>query len=126
MSNPSKLPKNYSWWTERERIALVEYGKDIDCAVSPSSVSAGLKVRILVNRRALDFGSDLTSVSELPPQFHEALAYKAIAMGYTRGERTNIQMAQYYEMLYRQAVKEGKKYARRRHLGTGFIKQVDF
>ena len=126
MSATTKLPKHYGWWTERERLAVVEWDDKPDCAVSPTSVSNGKKMRILVDRRAVDFDSDLSTVSEIPPQFHEALAYKVISQGYTRGDNPNIQMAQYFDMLYQKAVKDAKKYAKGRKVSTGFIKPVDF
>ena len=128
MSYVSKLPKNYVWWVERERLGLGEYGKTerVDCITSPTSVSNGKKIRLLLTRRALDFDALMTSQSEIPPQFHEALAYKAISMGYTRGLAPNIQLAQYYEGLYRQAVKAGRKYSKTRHLGTGRVAPQDF
>ena len=128
MSFVSKLPAKYVWWLERERVAICEYGKNehIDCMTSPTAQSNGKKIRMLLTRRALDFEADMSTQSELPPQFHEALAYKAISMGYTRGTSTNVQMAQYFEALYRQTVRDAKKYAGKRHQSTGFIKPVDF
>tara|TARA_R110002012_G_scaffold321732_2_gene551078 strand:- start:1512 stop:1892 length:381 start_codon:yes stop_codon:yes gene_type:complete len=126
MSFVSKLPKNYTWWHERERIGILEFENDVSCGVSPTSASAGLKMRIFVNRRAADFTNDLTVVSELPPEFHEALAYKVISMGYTRGTSVNLQLAQYFEGLYQRAIKKGKRYAKQRKISTGHIKPIDF
>jgi hypothetical protein len=128
MAYTSKLPKSYVWWIERERLALGEYtkGGDVDCMTSPTAESAGFKIRMLVTRRANDFGAVMTATSEIPPQFHEALAYKAISMGYLQGEGANPQLAQYFDQLYQQQVKKAKKYAKNRHLSTGFIRPQDF
>tara|TARA_Y100001973_G_C5198574_1_gene336000 strand:- start:2797 stop:3180 length:384 start_codon:yes stop_codon:yes gene_type:complete len=127
MSVLTKLPKKYTWWHERERIGIIEHDGDINYAVSPTEVSAGQKMRIFVNRRVGDFTTDnLNQVSELPPEFHEALAYKVISMGYTRGQNINLPLAQYFEGMYRDAIKKAKHYAKQRKISTGRIKPVDF
>ena len=125
MAATDKLGINVVWWPERERVGVGEYVDKVECLESPSKI-AGKKIRLLVNRRAVDFDTNLQSVSEIPPQFHEALTYKVISMGYSRGENINPQLATYFEQLYRMAVKEGKKYAKRRHLSSGMVKPVDF
>ena len=126
MAIATKLPKKYTWWHERERIGVIEYTDDPSNAVSPSTASAGIKMRIFVNRRAADFTDDLQVVSEIPPEFHEALAYKVISMGYLRGETINLQLAQYFEGLYQRAIKKAKRYAKQRKISTGQIKPIDF
>ena len=128
MSYVSKLAKNYVWWIERERVGIGEYdkNKNVDCMTSPTSASNGLKMRLLETRRGSDFGSVLTASPEIPSQFHEALAYKVIAMGYLRGDNINPQLAQYFEGLYAKTVKQAKKYAKSRHLSTGSVRPQDF
>ena len=127
MSISTKLPKHYAWWHERERVGIIEHDGDITCGTSPTAVSAGQSLRLFVNRRVADFTSNNPSqVSELPPEFHEALAFKAISMGYTRGTSINIQLAQYFEQLYRDSIKKAKHYAKQRKISTGQIKPVDF
>ena len=126
MGIATKLPKKYTWWHERERIGILEYTDDVSYGVSPTTASAGIKMRIFVNRRAADFTDDLQVVSEIPPEFHEALAYKVISMGYLRGETINLQLAQYFEGLYQRAIKKAKRYAKQRKISTGQIKPIDF
>tara|TARA_R110002020_G_scaffold181645_1_gene376753 strand:+ start:11034 stop:11420 length:387 start_codon:yes stop_codon:yes gene_type:complete len=128
MSFQSKLPANYVWWVERERVGIMEYakGSDISCLVPPTGVSAGLKAGFYITRRANDFTVDLAENSELPPQFHEALAWRVISMGYLSGKNLNPQLAQQYDGLYMQKIKQAKKYAKRQHTYGGFITPVDF
>jgi hypothetical protein len=126
MSITSKLPKKYAWWHERERVGIIEHNGDITSATSPTIISANQKMRIFVTRRVGDFTSNLNQVSEIPPEFHEALAYKVISMGYTRGQNINVPLAQYFEGLYQQSVKKAKHYAKQRKISTGYIKPVDF
>ena len=128
MSNVSKLPAQYVWWIERERVGIMEYakGSNIDCLEPPQSHSAGLKAGFLVTRRANDFGPTLSEQSELPPQFHEALAYRGIAMGYLSPENLNPQLASQFEHMYGMKIKEGKRYARRQHTSGGTIRPHDF
>ena len=128
MTYQSKLPFNYVWWIERERVGIMEYakGSDLSCLIPPSGASAGLKAGFLVTRRANDFTADITEQSEIPPQFHEALAYRVIAMGYLSPQNLNPQLAQQFDGMFGIKVKEGKKYARRQHTSGGFITPVDY
>ena len=128
MSFQSRLPANYVWWVERERVGIMEYakGEDLSCLAPPSGASAGLKAGFLVTRRANDFTTDLSEQSEIPPQFHEALAYRVIAMGYLSPQNLNPQLAQQFDNMFARMIKEGKKYARRQHTSGGSITPVDF
>lgn len=128
MSFVSKLPANYVWWIERERVGIMEYaiGSSISCLEPITSVSAGKKAGFYVTRRANDFTPDLTENSELPPQFHEALAWKVIAMGYLSGKNLNPQLAQQFDLMYGLKIKQAKKYARRHHTSGGIVTPVDF
>ena len=127
MSYISQLPANFAWWYERDRIGIIEWakGRSIDSATSPN-LGAGLKLGLFVTRRAGDFGSSLSEVSEIPPQFHEALAYKVIADGYLNPKNLNPQLATHFQQMYLGQVKKGKKYGRSRHVTTGRIVPQDF
>ena len=60
-------------------------------------------------------------IVEVPEQFHEALAYKAIAMGYKDPRNLDINLAQYFDMEYEKCLKMGKRYAKSQRRRGGFI-----
>ena len=128
MSFVSKLPAIYVWWVERERVGIMEYakGSSLSCLIPISSASAGQKAGFFVTRRANNFGVDLSENSEIPPQFHEALAWRVIAQGYLTPQNLNPQLAQAFSSLYAAKIKDAKKYAKRQHTSGGFITPVDF
>lgn len=128
MANESQLPANYAWFVERERVGILEWptSKSIDYATSPTSLSNGLKASFLVTKKAADFSASLTEQSELPPEFHEAIAYRVISQGYLTSANLNVQLAQTFESMYQAKIKEGRKYARRGHKTTGHIIPQDF
>ena len=128
MSTSSSLPANYVWWVERERVGIMEYaiGSNLSCLEPIQGSSNGLKAGFYITRRANDFSANLTENSELPPQFHEALAYRVIAEGYLTPNNLNPQLASQFGNMYSVKIKEGKKYARRHHTSGGFITPVDF
>ena len=128
MANVSKLPANFAWYIERERVGILEWplSSGVNCATSPTNLGDGLKATFLLSRKAPDFGVDLTENSQLPPEFHEALAFRVIAMGYLSSQNLNPQLAQAFESMYQAKVKEAKKYARINHKTTGMISPVDF
>ena len=128
MATISQLPANFAWYIERERVGILEWPKSsgIGCATSPTNLGDGLKASFLLSRKAPDFTNNLFENSQLPPEFHEALAYKVIAMGYLSAKNLNPQLAQTFEMMYQAKVKDGKKYARTNHTSGGFVQPVDF
>ena len=65
-------------------------------------------------------------LGHIPTQFHEALVFKVIAMGYKTPPAMDINIAQYFDMEYEKIVKEGKKFARSNYIQTGIIAPQDF
>jgi hypothetical protein len=128
MANTSNLPANFAWYIERERVGILEWkkGEGVECATSPTALGNGLTASFLLSRKAPDFTADLSENSQLPPEFHEALAFKVIAMGYLSAQNLNPQLAQTFEMMYEKKVKDAKKYARSNHTSHGYIQPVDF
>ena len=120
----------YAWYIDGLSLNIVE-----KCAATTNynfqwqTVStAGIKIRLYYNRKAAQFSAnDLTLVSELPTQFHEALTMKVISDLYKLpGETFNLKLASYFDMEYEKQVREGKKYAKRSFQRTGYIQQWDF
>ena len=74
-----------------------------------------------------DYGSStIGPLGDIPIQFHEALVYKVIAMGYKTPPNINIDLAQYFDLEYEKSVKSAKKFSRRGYTQTGIIAPVDF
>ena len=66
------------------------------------------------------------SYFNIPTQFHEALVYKVISMGYKTPPAMDLPTAQYFDTEYAKIVKEGKKFARSNYIQTGMIAPQDF
>ena len=129
MANLNEIVDKYFWFINGNRIGIVEKSENTlngeDKYISPTET--GKKLRIEYTSRALPFDTDLTKSSELPEQFHQALAYKVIAELYRLpGENFNLQLSQYYDSLYDKEVREGKKYASRNRVSGGYIKPVSY
>ena len=75
----------------------------------------------------LDYNSPTVGpLGHIPTQFHEALVFKAIAMGYKTPPAMDINIAQYFDVEYDKVVKSGKKFSRSNYSQTGFIAPQDF
>ena len=79
------------------------------------------------NIKETDFESTTAGpLGHIPPQFHEALVFKVIAMGYKTPPAMDINIAQYFDMEYEKVVKQGKKFARSNYIQTGVIAPQEF
>jgi hypothetical protein len=71
--------------------------------------------------------NELTNTfNQIPGQFHEALVYKVIAMGYKDPRNLEIKLAQYFDAEYSKSVKQGKKFSKSNYIQTGFTRPQDF
>ena len=74
-----------------------------------------------------DYTSSTTGpLGDIPVQFHEALVYRVIAMGYKTPPGLQIDLAQYFDIEYEKVVKQAKKYARSNFTDVGQISPVSF
>lgn len=112
---------DYAYKLERGQLGL--FKRDGSSWVSPDT--DGLLIRIFGIGLADHFGDNLDYQNTMPLQFHEALAYKAIAMGYKDPRNINIELASYFDMEYEKVVREAKKYARSSNKSSTYVKQVD-
>ena len=122
LSNQDK----YYWYVDGERIAIVERKDSSSTNVDPdwqSPTTGGENLRLIYSSKAASFSNDsMDDSSEIPSQFHEALALKVISELYTLpGENFNLQLAQYFGQQYELHIREAKKYARRNHVRGGII-----
>tara|TARA_R110000824_G_scaffold236475_1_gene425181 strand:+ start:415 stop:810 length:396 start_codon:yes stop_codon:yes gene_type:complete len=126
-----KNQDKYFWYVDGERIAVVEKRDTTSTNVDPiwqSPASGGENLRLVYTSKASAFSNDsMTISSEIPSQFHEALALKVISDLYTLpGETMNIQLAQMFSQQYALHIRDGKKYARRNHIRGGAITPYSF
>lgn len=136
LATPTTTSNERYWYVDSGRIGIVEKstrahtrdGKTSDY----QSISEALEMRIFVVSRASHFHETstqdtyLSAESEIPSQFHEALAHKVIATCYLHPDNLNIDLSNAFTSLYVDLVKEGKKFARNQYRSTGFIRPQDF
>lgn len=140
MSAINTNPERF-YFVDNNRLAIVEKnGTTTTDGASTifKSISEAKPLRVYAISRADHFttggstdadeydNSTLGPLGDIPLQFHEALVFKVIAMGYKTPPNMNIQVAQYFDMEYEKVVKAGKKYARSAFIQTGMISPVDF
>ena len=143
-------PKRF-YFVDKDRLGIVEEVTSssnanasggfitIDGASSPfETIESAKSLRISGIAKADHFATgvsaattDYTNTSagpldQIPSQFHEALVFKVIAMGYKTPPNMQIEIAQYFDMEYEKVVKNAKKYARSAFIQTGMIAPVDF
>ena len=120
--------KKMRWYTERDRLAVVSLS---DSATSVDdmyvNIPAGSSVRIYGAKVADPFTANNEELTELPEQYHEAIVYKAISMGYEVPPNLNPEMAMYFKSQYEEKVKNAKKWKKVGRVG-GFqqVKALDF
>ena len=133
LTAPSTSSDDRYWYTDSGRLGVVERivgTSSRDGKISDyQSISAVKEIRIFAISQATDFTTDLTEVSELPSQFHDALVYKIIADSYLKSglEEFNPQVSQIFDAKYAVLVKDGKKHARSQYIsGATIIAPTDF
>jgi len=141
-TNPKRM-----WFTERGRLGLVEQGSTttID-GVSTNIISISEAKNLLIKGLSLAshfptaglgggtdvFDSDVYTdnyygpLEEIPSQYHEALLYKVIAIGYQDPRNMKVELAQYFNNEYEKIVKQAKKFGRSSYLTTGQIVPQEF
>tara|TARA_Y100000356_G_scaffold24999_1_gene17601 strand:- start:2040 stop:2459 length:420 start_codon:yes stop_codon:yes gene_type:complete len=135
-TNPARF-----YFVDNDRLAIIEKkgSTTVDNAsTNYQTISEAKPIRINSICKADHFNtgdkiveSDFENTSagplgHIPTQFHEALVYKVIAMGYKTPPAMDINIAQYFDMEYEKVVKQAKKFARSNYIQTGVIAPQDF
>ena len=135
-TNPERF-----YFVDNDRLAIIEKkgSTTVDNATTNyQTISEAKPIRMNTICKANHFNTgsniveaDFTSTTsgplgDIPSQFHEALVFKVIAMGYKTPPAMDINTAQYFDMEYEKTVKEGKKFARSNYIQTGMIAPQDF
>lgn len=127
----------YAWYVERNRIAIVEKDngkwvsiKDADkkmrvhaTAIPTSSSSEAVGLSGFFNG---EVEWQLVDCAAIPKQFHEALVFKAIALGYQKPPTINPQLSEFFTAQYLDAIKRAKTYVKAQGIATGFISPQDY
>ena len=130
---PSSSSDDRYWYTDSGRVGVVEKlvgtltrdGRTSDY----QSISEIKEMRIYSIAQAGDFTTDLTDVSEVPSQFHDALVYKVVSDGYLKSGLANFnpEVSQIFDAKYMALVKDGRKHARSEYIsGATIIVPTDF
>lgn len=132
LTTPSSSSNDRYWYINSKRLGVVEKVTNAitrDDKISDyQSISEEKEMRIYAMSQATDFTTDLTEVSEIPSQFHDALVYKVISDAYLRGTSAtfNLQASQAFDMKYKELVKDAKTHSRRNHTGSFTVRPTDF
>jgi hypothetical protein len=135
MSSINTVPRRF-YFVDNNRLALIETNGTTtrdNASTIYKTISEAKPIRLNTICKATHFNtgssiveSDFTNAStgplgQIPTQFHEALVYKVIAMGYKTPPSMDLNIAQYFDTEYDKIVKEGKKFARSNYIQTGII-----
>ena len=135
-TNPERF-----WYVSNNRLAIIEKNgtTTVDNASTVyKSITAAKPLRLHTISKADHFNtgtkistdeytsSTLGPLGDIPVQFHEALVYKVIAMGYKTPPAMQIDLAQYFDLEYDKIIKQAKKYARSNFIDVGQIAPVSF
>tara|TARA_R100000808_G_C2117651_1_gene129806 strand:+ start:112 stop:507 length:396 start_codon:yes stop_codon:yes gene_type:complete len=131
MAITSKYSTTYSkmrWYAERKRLAIVS--KDSKASTVDDmyvNVPSGSQIRIYGAKIPDHFTETNDTLPELPEQFHEAIVYKAISMGYEVPPNLNPELAMYFKAQYEEKVKSAKKWKKQSRVGgPRFMRPMDY
>ena len=140
MSSINTNPERF-YYISNKRLALIEKDgiqttDNASTVFKTITVAKPLRIHAISKADHFNIGSSITAseynsntlgpLGAIPIQFHEALVYKVIAMGYKTPPNINIDLAQYFDLEYEKSVKSAKKFSRRGYTQTGIIAPVDF
>ena len=135
-TNPERF-----YFVDNDRLAIVEKNGNttVDGAsTSYKTISEAKPIRMNTICKADHFNTGANIVAadaisptagplgHIPTQFHEALVFKVIAMGYKTPPAMDINVAQYFDMEYEKIIKQAKKFARSNYIQTGMVVPQDF
>ena len=135
-TNPERF-----YFVDNDRLAIVEKNgtTTVDGASTVyKTISEAKSIRMNTIAKASHFNTgsgfttgDVTSATagplpHIPVQFHEALVYRAIAMGYKSPPNMDLNSSQFFDAEYAGIIKQAKKFARSNYIQTGMIAPQDF
>ena len=140
MSSINTNPERFYYISNR-RLALIEKDgiqttDNASTVFKTITVAKPLRIHAISKADHFNVGSSITAseynsntlgpLGAIPIQFHEALVFKVIAMGYKTPPAMDINVAQYFDMEYEKIIKQANKFARSNYIQTGMIAPQDF
>ena len=130
LTAPSSSTNERYWYIDNNREGVVEkiansVSRD-DKTSNFQSISEAKEIRIHAIAQASDFSTTLTTVSDLPTQFHDALLWKVIAYLYMDPPALAPDAAAAFDSRYMELVNEAKKFAKSNKTRGGYINPVYF
>jgi len=125
--------QKHVWWLENSKLGIAK-NSDTDSelkylstdAVHSITVHSVNKDESFISADTGDPGIGMDESPNIPEEFHEALAYMAIAKGYEKNPQL-INNAIYFRNLFKEEVARGKQHANKDKDGTSyFIKGYDY
>ena len=112
--------KDEVYWIERDKIAIAKLNRTATSISNEYTGPDGSKTvtmfTIKLDDTFVDKGSGdageigMDESPNIPTEFHEVLAYKAIQLGYETNPQT-MQVGAYWDVKFKEAIIEGKRYA---------------
>ena len=106
------------WLIERNRLSLFRYDdtaskeEDMYLNLELDDAEDSYSVRLYGNKIAQYFDESVTTLPEIPEQYHEAIVQKAVAWGYEIPPTQNIELAMYFHKMYEDTVTRARKWKR--------------
>ena len=103
----------FTWWIDRDKIGIAttsDYGTTFTSAPTSGVDNVRIWSTDLADKFSIGASIDLTEESDIPEMFRDALISKVNQMIYEKTPET-IQLAQYWDVKYRESVLEAKKWA---------------
>ena len=122
------LSKDYAYYIDRDRIALIE--KSTTSGDWDSISTSGKTVRIFTNGipSSITAATNMTSEISLaiPARYHEGIMNLAIALAYLSASNLDPEKHMIFKNLYNEELKRAKKFKKMGNRTVGFIKPQEF
>ena len=122
------LNKDYAYYIDRNKIALIE--KSTTSGEWDSISTAGKTFRIFTKgipaklTTATSLTEDVTS--QIPAQYHDAILHYAISLAYLSPRNNDAEKYTVFKSLYQEELKRAKKYSKMERRSVGFIRPQEF
>lgn len=122
------LSKDYAYYIDRDRIALIE--KSTTSGEWDSISTAGKTVRIFTKGipAKLTTTTNMTEelTSQIPEQYQDAVLHLAVSMAYLSPKNIDAEKHGIFKSIYSEELKRAKKFSKMGRRTTGFIKPQEF
>ena len=122
------LLKDYAYYIDRNRIALIE--KSSTTGEWDSISITGKTFRIFTKgipaKLTTTTGMSEDATSQIPEQYQDAVLHLAISMAYLSPKNTDAEKHGIFKSIYSEELKRAKKFSRMGRRTTGFIKPQEF